>query len=399
MRLKNKKVAILGLGEDTKDCLPWLRKQGAKITVLDEAKGDKFENLSQFDLLIRSPGVYRWRPELCGLSVSSKTKLFFDLCPAKIIGVTGTKGKGTTATLIYKILNAAGKDVYLGGNIGKGIFGFLPRLTKDSFVVLELSSFQLIDLDHSPHIAVVLMVTAEHLNWHKSLKEYIDAKKNIVVHQKSSDFAVVNKDYPNSVEIGESARGKAVWVSGKEVLDWETKLRGEHNRENIAAAAAVARILKIDADVIRRVVKSFKGLEHRLEEVGKVKGVAFVNDSFATTPETTMAAIKAFKEPIILIVGGSSKNSDFSPLVETINTASNIKLIIQIGAEGPRIVKDVRGVKVIRGEGGMDKIVNLAYNHAMSGDVVLLSPACASFDMFKDYKDRGRQFKEAVRRL
>ena len=395
MNLKNKKVAILGWGVDTQDVAPWLEKQGAKITILDESKGDKFENLDQYDLLVRSPGVYRYRKEFEGLNITSKTKLFFDLCPAKIIGVTGTKGKGTTSTLIYEILKAAGEDVYLGGNIGIGLFDFLPKLTKDSWVILELSSFQLIDLDKSPHIAVVLMVTSEHLNWHKSTQEYVDAKKNIVAHQKSSDYAVVNKDYPNSVEIGNSTRGKVIWISGSDI-NLETKLRGDHNKENIAAAAAVAKIINVP---YKEVVKNFKGLEHRLEEVKIVNGATFINDSFSTIPETTIAAIKSFSEPIILIVGGSSKNSDFATLSKAINETKNIKLIIDIGLEGPRIVREVRGVRVIRGERNMEKIVNLAYNNAVSGDVVLLSPACASFDMFKSYKDRGQQFKDVVRKL
>ncbi|MEK7127403.1 MAG: UDP-N-acetylmuramoyl-L-alanine--D-glutamate ligase [Patescibacteria group bacterium] len=315
MNLKNKKVAILGWGVDTQDVAPWLEKQGAKITILDESKGDKFENLDQYDLLVRSPGVYRYRKEFEGLNITSKTKLFFDLCPAKIIGVTGTKGKGTTSTLIYEILKAAGEDVYLGGNIGIGLFDFLPKLTKDSWVILELSSFQLIDLDKSPHIAVVLMVTSEHLNWHKSTQEYVDAKKNIVAHQKSSDYAIVNKDYPNSVEIGKTARGKVIWISGKDI-NLETRLRGDHNKENIAAAAAVAKIINVP---YKEVVKNFKGLEHRLEEVKIVNGATFINDSFSTIPETTIAAIKSFSEPIILIVGGSSKNSDFATLSKAIN--------------------------------------------------------------------------------
>ncbi|MDO8515162.1 MAG: UDP-N-acetylmuramoyl-L-alanine--D-glutamate ligase, partial [bacterium] len=367
MNLKNKKVAILGLGVDTEDVVPWLEKQGAKITILDESRGNKFENLQNYDLIIRSPGVYRYRKELEGLEVSSKTKLFFDLCPARIVGVTGTKGKGTTSTLIYEILKVAGKDVYLGGNIGKGVFEYLPKLTKDSWVVLELSSFQLIDLHKSPHIAVVLMVTSEHLNWHKSIKEYVDAKKNIVAYQNSSDFAIVNKDYPNSVKIGKAATGQLTWISKnalKNMTNDEIGLRGEHNRENVVAAATVAKLLNINEVIIRKVIKNFKGLEHRLEEVKIVNGIKFYNDSFSTIPETAIAAIKAFKEPIILIIGGSSKNSDFSELSRTINNTKNIKLIIEIGVEGPKITKNIKNKKILRGAENMAKIVQMAYNKA-----------------------------------
>ncbi|MEK7565601.1 MAG: UDP-N-acetylmuramoyl-L-alanine--D-glutamate ligase [Patescibacteria group bacterium] len=392
---KNKKVAILGWGVDTQDIAPWLEEQGAKITILDEKKGDRFDKLDEFDLLVRSPGVYRYRKEFEGLNVSSKTKLFFDLCPAKIIGVTGTKGKGTTATLIYEILKAAGKDVYLGGNIGEGVFQNLPKLTKNSWMVLELSSFQLIDLDKSPHIAVVLMATQEHQDWHKSIKEYINAKKNIVAHQKSSDFAVANKDYPNSVEIGKAATGKVIWVSGKRI-NLKTRLRGVHNKENIAAAVAVAKIIGVP---YKKIVADFKSLEHRLEEVATVDGVTYYNDSFSTTPETAIAAIKSFSEPIILIVGGSSKNSDFSKLGRVISETPNVKVVISIGIEGPKIEKFIRNKKIIKGGDSMDKIINLAYNNAVSGDVVLLSPACASFGMFENYKDRGEQFKMQVKKL
>lgn len=400
--LKNKNVAILGLGEDTKDCLPWLEDQGAKITILDESKGDRFDKLDRFDLLVRSPGVYRYRKELEGLNVTSKTKLFFDLFPReKIIGVTGTKGKGTTSTLIYEILKEAGKKVVLGGNIGAGIFDYIDKEKDIDFVILELSSFQLIDLEKSPHIAVVLMVTSEHLNWHKSVDEYVEAKANIVSHQTKNDFAIVNKDYPNSVKIGKAAKGGLIWVSGKDI-DLKTKLRGEHNKENIAAAVAVAKIVGAP---YKNVVKNFKGLEYRLEEVAKKNNILFINDSFSTTPETAIAAIKSFTEPIILIVGGSSKNSDFSNLGKAIVNAKNIKKVILIGGEAERIKKALidsglrRNDMLIENAKNMVEIVEMAYNNAVSGDVVLLSPACASFDMFKSYKDRGQQFKDAVNKL
>ncbi len=391
------KVAVLGLGVDTQDVIPFLEKRGDEVTVLDEAKGDKFENLDQYDLIVRSPGVYRYRPELLKTKtvITSKTKLFFDLCPAKIIGVTGTKGKGTTATLIYEILKAGGKDVYLGGNIGSGIFGILPELTGNSWVILELSSFQLVDLTKSPHIALVLMITSEHLNWHKDEAEYVSAKKSILAYQTENDFAVINKDYPNSVAIGKQGKGKKIWISGKEI-NLTTRLRGEHNKENIAAAVSVAKILDLPFE---DVVANFPGLEHRLEEVTTVNGITFYNDSFSTTRETAIAAIKSFTEPEIVILGGSSKNSDFTQLGQAISDSENIKLVILIGAEGPRIAKTIQNKKTLFETKNMASIVNLAYNNATSGDVVLLSPACASFDMFKSYKDRGTQFKEQVKLL
>ena len=409
---RDKKVAILGWGVDTQDVTPWLEKQGAKITVLDEGRGDKFGQLDKFDVLVRSPGVYRYRKEIveaekAGVVVTSKIKIFFDICPAKIIGVTGTKGKGTTATLIYEILKAAGKKVYLGGNIGEEIFDKLDKLDEFAWIILELSSFQLIDLEKSPHIAVVLMTTSEHQDWHKDEKEYVDAKKRLVEYQRCSDFAIVNKDYPNSVEIGKAAGGKVIWISKGDVTRLRhgygeargIKLRGEHNLENIAAAMAVAKIVGVPEVRAVGVVREFRGLEHRLEEVGMVNGITFYNDSFSTTPETAIAAIKAFSEPEILILGGSSKKADFTELGRVISETKNVKVVIVIGVEGPKIAKEIRGIRVIGGGAEMEKIVEMAYNNATKGDIVLLSPACASFDMFKNYKDRGEQFKKAVGEL
>ncbi len=403
---KDKKVVVLGAGTDTKDVIPYLEKEGALVTILDEKKGQDFYNLSSYDVIIRSPGVYRYRQEIeeaekAGVIISSKIKLFFDICPAKIIGVTGTKGKGTTATLIYEILKAAGKKVFLGGNIGSGVFHLLPELDKDSWVVLELSSFQLIDLEKSPHIGVVLMVTLDHQNWHISEEEYVAAKKNIVSHQKSSNFAVVNKDYPNSVAIGKAAKGKVFWVSGSDVT-LPSRLRGDHNKENISAAIAVAKIIGVPFE---ETVTNFKGLEHRLEEVKTVNGVTFYNDSFSTVPETAIAAIKAFHEPEIVILGGSEKGSDFTKLGRVIAQTKNLKAVILIGLMTERIEKAIKKadpdnkVKIIEGCKNMDEIVKTAYNNAVSGDIVLLSPACASFDMFETYKDRGQKYKDAVNKL
>ncbi|KKU72946.1 MAG: UDP-N-acetylmuramoylalanine-D-glutamate ligase [Candidatus Amesbacteria bacterium GW2011_GWB1_47_26] len=322
------------------------------------------------------------------------------MCPGKIIGVTGTKGKGTTATLIYEILKAAGKKVFFGGNIGKGIFEHLDEMDKDSLVVLELSSFQLIDLHKSPHVAVMLMMTSEHQDWHKSPDEYVEAKSKITQFQMPNDFVVYNQDYPNSVKIGMQGKGQKIAVSGN---DWkgEMRLRGGHNRENVAAAAAVAKIFGIQYSVFGEVIKNFKGLEHRLEEAATVDGVTYFDDSFSTTPETTIAAIKAFTEPLILIAGGSEKGSDFTELGKVISEAKNIKAVILIGLMAERIKEKISNeeIKILRGAKNMAEILEQVKSVAESGDVVVLSPAAASFDMFANYKDRGDQFKEAVRKL
>ena len=403
-------MAILGWGVDTQDVEPWLRGQGAEITILDEKKdGEPFGDLSGFDVLVRSPGVYRFRKEIVeaekkGTVVTSKMKIFFDVCRGKIIGVTGTKGKGTTATLIYEILKAAGTKVFLAGNIGTGIFAEIEKIDEETWVVLELSSFQLIDLEKSPAIAVVLMVTREHQDWHKDEEEYVLAKANIVKFQQKEDWAVVNKDYPNSVRIGEMAEGIVMWITKNDLegIDKnEVRLRGEHNLENIVAAAAAARIAGAEEETIRQTVSDFKGLVHRLEEVAKVKGVSYFDDSFSTTPETTIAAINAFSEPVILIAGGSEKGSDFSELGRVISETKNIKAIILIGLMADRIEKSIENkkIKILKGAKNMREIFEMVKREAAEGDVVLLSPACASFDMFKNYKERGEEFKGEVRKL
>lgn len=399
-----KKVAILGWGVDTQDVEPWLKKQDYQVTILDE-KEKLFGDLTKYDMLVRSPGVYRYRPDIvtaekAGVEVTSKTKIFFDLCPAKIIGVTGTKGKGTTSTLIYEILKTAGKDVYLGGNIGTGVFEFLDKLTADSWVVLELSSFQLIDLSKSAHIGVILMTTSEHKDWHKSDAQYRGAKANLVKYQSETDFAVVNQDYPGSIEIGKQGNGQKIWFSGR---DWkgEIALRGQHNRENMAAAAAVAQIVGIKPQAVDEVAREFKGLEHRLEEVATVDGVTYFDDSFSTTPETTIAAIRAFSEPLILIAGGSEKGSDFTEMGKVISEAKNIKAVVLIGLMAERIEKAItnKNIKLLEGAKNMTEIMEQVRSVAKPGDVVVLSPAAASFDMFTNYKDRGDQFKIQVRNL
>src|SRR3990167_189057 len=214
MELKNKKIAILGYGIEGRDAKRFLEKQRADVEILD-VKFDKnyLRDLGRFNIVIRSPGVYRYLPELLeaeknGVEISSAIKLFFDLCPAKIVGVTGTKGKGTTSTLIYKILKESKKDVYLAGNIGKPYLELLPKLTSKSLVVMELSSFQLIDLDRSPHIAVVLNITSDHMDWHKNQKEYVEAKKNIVKFQNSEDHAVINKAYKISLGFAKATKAQ-----------------------------------------------------------------------------------------------------------------------------------------------------------------------------------------------
>jgi len=445
---KDKKVAVLGLGLEGEDVCRFLLQQKAKITVFDQKtaselgkiyqelkkKGVQFSlgknylqpGLTSFDFVFRSPGFHRFLSQIIqaekkGVVITSATKLFFDLCPGKIIGVTGTKGKGTTATLIYEILKKAKKKIFLAGNIGESMLNLLPKLNKDSWVVLELSSFQLMDLDKSPQIAVVLFITSEHLDYHQDRDEYLQAKSNIVRHQKRKDYSIFNADDPISTSFAKLTSAQAFYFSrskkvngayvknkqiilGKEILGQtkDLKLRGEHNWDNVCAAVTAGFLAEAKIDSIKKVVFSFPGLEHRLELVRVKNKVSFYNDSFSTTPETAIAAIKAFHEPLILIAGGSEKGSDYSQLGQEI-AKSSVKTLILIGktVEQLRKVVNQAGFKgeIVFRPGEMKKIVEVAWKKSKPGDVILLSPACASFDMFKNYKDRGHQYKKSVANL
>lgn len=450
-KFKNKKIAVLGFGIEGQSVCDFL-SPGFTITVLDEKKREYFDpqtlrnyeekgiqfefgdisDLSPFDVIFRSPGFHPNMPVLSsarknGVEVTSATKLFFDLCPCEIIGVTGTKGKGTTSTLIFEMLKLQGFETFLGGNIGTPPLSFLKDLKPESKVVLELSSFQLIDMEKSPHVAVILMTTSEHLDYHKDVYEYIDAKRNIFRFQDENDFAVVNRDYPASNESDIHTVGRVYQVSreqeimqgcfvkdgsiylrmdGHEEAILPTKelgLRGKHNFENVCAATVASICAGATMKSVVPVLKSFKGLEHRIELVATVRGVSYFDDSFSTTPETAIAAIESFEEPKILVLGGSSKNSDFSELGQIISENSSIKAIIGIGVEWERIKKELRNLdsnmKVYEGSKNMREIVQKAAEIGEVGDVVLLSPACASFDMFTSYKDRGEQFKREVHAL
>ncbi|MCG2691345.1 UDP-N-acetylmuramoyl-L-alanine--D-glutamate ligase, partial [Microgenomates group bacterium] len=315
MQFVDKNIAILGLGEEGQDVLTWLKSNSlnCRIKVFDKITT---VDLSGFDIVFRSPGFWRLSPMLkkaaaAGVMITSATKLFFNLCPCPIIGVTGTKGKGTTASLITRILTQSGQSVYLAGNIGKPMLQLLSKLKVTDLVCLELSSFQLQDLTKSPHIAVVLNITSEHLDVHQTTAEYRQAKANIVKYQTPSDHAIINSDYQMTKSMTALTKAKVSFFSRHDLsLDHRRiQLRGEHNLENIAAAIATAQLFKISNQTITQAIYSFKGLEHRLEFVREVKGVKYYNDSFSTTPETAIAAIKSFKEPEILILGGSDKGS------------------------------------------------------------------------------------------
>lgn len=445
----NRHIAVLGFGVEGKDVTDFLLKRNARIHVFDEkeraafapdvlaereAAGvtfsfGPFPELNRFDLIVRSPGVKPSLPQLerarhHRVLATSATNIFFELCPAPIIGITGTKGKGTTATLLYEILKADGRDAHLGGNIGTPMLALLDKLNKSSIVVLELSSFQLMDAAASPHIAIVLMVTKEHFDYHAHEKEYITAKSGIVRFQRPDDYLIVNSDYDNTKKIAAQSKARQLFVSTQHVVSegcfiehdaltvalagqrttlmkiHDVFLPGRHNLENACAAVMAATVLGCHQASIIDTLKTFKGLEHRLEFVREVNGAKYFNDSYSTTPESAIAAIRAFSQPLILILGGSGKSSDFTELGKIISTSKHIKAIIGIGQEWPRIRRAINSnVKMVESKHDMPEIVSAAHQLASAGDVVVLSPACASFDMFKNYQDRGRQFKQRVQAL
>lgn len=430
------KIAILGFGAEGKTTLEYWAKDDHKITVhdIDESINvpsgikshlgkDYLSNLEGYDLLVRTPFLHPQdilaanpkSPDILG-RVTTVTNEFFKICPTKnIIGVTGTKGKGTTSTLIAKMLEAAGKRVHLAGNIGIPALELLKQdVRPDDWVVLELSNFQLIDVKASPPIAVCLMVAPEHMNWHPNMDEYTTAKQQLFRWQAEDDTAIYFADNENSQKVVSISRAVKIPYfksPGAEVMNEQIviddqsicavkdiKLLGKHNWQNICAAVTAVWQVTKDIEAIRSVLQAFSGLEHRLEFVRELNGVRYYDDSFGTTPETAIVAMEAFHEPKVVILGGSDKDSSYKQLVQTV-IDNNARSVISIGDTGPRIAEALKHkgfTNIIEGGNTMKEIVAAARSQAQSGDVVLLSTGCASFGLFDNYKDRGEQFKKSV---
>ena len=422
--LSSKQIAVLGLGENHKHLVQYFEKHKIQFQLIDKWQSDLDLDVLGFEVVFRTPGLrYLAKPlqdaRSKGALIYSQTKLFFDLCPAKIIGITGTKGKGTTATLIHKILEAGGQKAYLAGNIGRDPFEFLDELTPNDWVILELSSFQLQDLHKSPQIAVVLKITPEHLDYHRDFEEYREAKTSLVTFQTAEDAAVLNYDSEVTRAFAASTQARVFWNSimqdvrpgcfvkdekifldEREIMSVsEVGLLGRFNLENVTAAVAAAAAAGVsDAQAIRKAVADFRGLPHRLEFAADFKGVRYYDDSFSTTPETAAAALSAFDAPIILIAGGSEKNADYALLGQAI-AEKKVKALLAIGVTGPKIAAAARSSGYVgkiydTNLTDMEKIIAKAREIADSGDVVLLSPGSASFDMFANYKERGELFKK-----
>ncbi len=422
------KIALLGYGVEGESAYKYYSRTetDAQFVIYDNADSPKYDipsgvefvgNVTDFhdidaDIVVKTPAISPDKVSSTG-KITSVTREFFASCPAPIIGVTGTKGKGTTCTLIYEILKAAGKKVFLVGNIGTPALDIIDQITPDSIVIYELSSFQLWDMDKSPHIAVILMVDSEHLDVHADLKDYILAKSNIISHQIPNDMAIYYSDNETSRLIGESAPGKKIpftvpndediEVDGQLIAKrGDVKLVGEHNLQNVYAAILSAWHYTQDTELIANVLRNFTGLPHRLTFVKNVNGVQYYDDSISTTPASTIAALKSFDQSKVVILGGRSKGADFADLANFL-AGNNTKAIL-VGSEAETIQKsfEVAGFSDYENLGSdvdMKTIVTRASELAESGGVVLLSPACSSIGMFKNYADRGDQFIAAVNEL
>lgn len=428
-------VAIIGFALEGQSALTYWQSKHANITVCDQSPdiqvpdgvavqlGDGYlENLDRFDIIMRSagipPSVILAKNPGTAPKITTVIDEFLRVCPTKnVIGITGTKGKGTTSTLTTKMLEAAGYQVFLGGNIGVSPFDFLGQVTPESWVVLELSSFQLTDIKHSPHIAMCLMVVPEHLNWHADMDDYMKAKATLFAHQKPEDIAIYFADSPESHKIASNSPGAKITyfappgayvnnnkivIDNQEICDvGELKLLGEHNWQNACAAATAVWQVAHVPDAIRTVLTTFTGLPHRLEFVRSLDGISYYDDSFGTTPETAIVAIKAFQQPKVVILGGASKGTHFDMLAKTVRE-QNVRHVITIGDTGPVIADELRAggyTNITEGGTSMQQIVDAARSVAQAGDVILLSTGCASFGLFDNYKDRGNQFKQVVSNL
>lgn len=452
--IRFRKVAVIGLGVSNLPLLDYLHDKKAKVTVFDEREESKIsqdtinkvnsyefekffgkdclDNLKNFDIIFRSPSCLPIRPQLKaeadrGAVVTTEVEMLMEMCPCKIIGVTGSDGKTTTTSLINAILKNAGYKTFLGGNIGTPLFTKLPEMEPNDIVVLELSSFQLMNMHVSPDIAVMTNVTPNHLNVHKDYQEYIDAKKCIFKNQNENGILILNYDNEITKNCSKEAKGKVIFFSSKEKLEngyivdgdiikecedgirkhilntEDVILRGVHNYQNICAALAATRTL-VDQDVAVKAIEEFKPVEHRIEFVREIDGAKWYNDSASSSPTRTMSGLNAFKENVILIAGGYDKNLDYTPLAKPI--VDKVSTLILIGQTANKIYEAVRReaekenkkINIYMCE-TLEQTIDLARKNAKKGDVVLFSPASASFDMFKNFADRGNQFKELVKKL
>lgn len=431
--LKNKKVLILGFGKEGKDTLKFLRKLCPKkvVGIADQKKsispkpklpnikwylGENYlKALKNYDVIIKSPGVpLKILPKDFLNKVTSQTEIFFDNCPGKIIGVTGTKGKSTTASLIYKILKQGGVKVHLVGNIGKPVLSLLFSATPKDVYVYELSSHQLATVKKSPHIAVFLNIYPEHLDYYKNFNEYLKAKANITKYQTKKDFFIYSPNNKLLREIAKVTKAKKIPISlqnreFKKIMNKIKKnpLIGKFNLQNLAAAVAVGKIFKISDEDIAKSIEHFKPLPHRLEYIGEFQGIKFYNDALSTVPEATIASLDSLGDDVeTIFLGGFDRGLDFKNLAKRI-LKSKVKILILFPTTGEKIWQEI-----VKLDGGspparfraflvqnMKDAVKLAFEYTDKGKICLLSTASASFSLFKDYKEKGNLFKKYVKSL
>ena len=438
---KGKKILIFGLGvlgRGVKDAL-FFAKNGAHVTVTDLKSevelADSLHKLKEFhtikytlgehneadfldaDLIIRNAAVPANSPFLKfafkhKIPVEMDESLFAEYCPCPIIGITGTRGKSTTTTLIGKILEANKetlkvRKVFIAGNLqGEATLPLIDEVTKDDLVVLELSSWQLQGFNWkkiSPHIAVFTNIYPDHMNSYKNMHDYVADKKNIFLFQKKTDFCIINENNPYTKKMAPEIKSKKIWFSKKDVPNkWDLRLLGAHNYENVAAALAVGKALGLKKEQMREPICAFTGLEHRLEFVKEINGISFINDTTSTTPIAGQKALSAVEKSILLIAGGATKNLNLKDFAKSI--AKNVKGVVLL--EGSATDELERDIKYFKGEhlilgrfNNFKEAIERAYSHSFPGDTILLSPGCASFGMFKNEFDRGEQFKKIVNQL
>ena len=452
MELKDKRVLVVGLGKSGVASALFMKERGARVTVSDTKSGDELRNeipvlldhgitvetgghgdrtFRGQDLIVVSPGVPVDAPPLvqaraAGENVIGEIELAAQFLPGPIVAITGSNGKTTTTTLTGEIMTAAGFAALVGGNIGTPAISLADRAQPETVIVLEVSSFQLETIQtFRPKVAVVLNVTPDHLDRHRTLEVYVDAKARIFENQQASDFAVLNADDPICVTLAARTRAQVFWFSRQKEVQhgaWvrdgnivfrdasgqmdilqvsEIPLKGAHNLENVLAAACAGALMGCSPEKIRQAVRDFKAVEHRLEFVATIRGVDYYNDSKATNVDATIKALESFPANIHLILGGKDKGSDYTVLNDLLR--QRVKRVYTIGAAAAKIESQIispknGGPELVHAE-TLENAVRKASAVAQPGDVVLLAPACASFDQFKSYEHRGKVFKEIVRGL
>jgi len=446
MELKGKRVLVVGLGKSGLAAARFLKKRGARVTVSDarpatliselpvlldegfmvEAGSHGLLTFRRQDLIVVSPGVPANVPELMqvramGMHIIGELELGAEYLQGEVVAITGSNGKTTTTTLVGEILKASGRTTLVGGNIGRPVVELAEESTPEAWSVLEVSSFQLETVEtFKPRIALVLNITPDHLDRHGSFENYAAAKARITEFQTADDFLVLNAEDVKTQMVAAKTKAQIYWFSAKRQIKQgafvhgesiffiakegakpepvmpvaEIPLAGAHNVENVLAAVCAARLAGVESSVIRAAVAAFKAVEHRLEFVREVEGVRYYNDSKATNVDATVKAVEAFEGGIWLILGGKDKDSDYATMSTLLR--ERVKTVLTIGSAAEKIERQLAGVVKIERAETLERAVALAHEAAGAGDVVLLAPACASFDQFENYEHRGRVFKELV---